>query len=118
MCAPVGRTESRRGTPGVHSVQLDLSPLNKYLSSSCYVPSIVLGSRDTMVNSQLAGWWEMQTSKQTEQYNAISAVRGESPGVTRRTENGPNPDGRLRKTSWMVLGRTVTRTPAAKVGIS
>ena len=31
-------------------VHHNLSQLNKYLLSSCYVPSIVTGTRDTMVN--------------------------------------------------------------------
>lgn len=35
--------------PRANSVQQDLSQLNKYLLSSHHVPSIVIGTRDTMV---------------------------------------------------------------------
>lgn len=33
-------------------------------------------------------------------------------------ENGPNPDGRVRKISWTFPKRVVKLTPEAKVGIS
>lgn len=68
------------------------------------MPGIVIGTRDTMVNktnmvpgSLVSGRYR-QVNRQL-QYSVISTVIGKSPGVIRRTQNGPNPDAGVRKTS-------------------